>query len=298
MTAPTVRRLGPDDAAAFQALRLQGLLECPSAFASSHAEEVTLPMATVAERLAGDGPLGVYGAFDATGRLVGVACLGRESMAKLAHKAVLWGMYVEPAARRQGLAGRLVAEVLAQARRLAGVRQVTLGVESGNTAARALYASLGFVAWGTEPAATWADGRAFDETWMVCALAEPPAATSAAAARPALAVMIHSADPEGARAWYQRLWPQAQAVHVAEPQPFDLLLHDGVQLEFVPADAKVASGAAGSVVYWPVDDFEAMRTHAEALGAQLYRGPMRIDAGRTMAQFKDPWGNLFGLRGA
>jgi len=48
---------------------------------------------------------------------------------------------------------------------------------------------------------------------------------------------------------------------------------------------------------WPVDDFEVTRAHGESIGARLYRGPMAIEAGWRMAQFKDPFGNLFGLRG-
>jgi ribosomal protein S18 acetylase RimI-like enzyme len=289
-----IRRLGPDDAAAFQALRLQGLLECPTAFASSHEEEAGEPVSAVAARLGGEGVFGVYGAFAPSGALLGVAGLGREPMVKMAHKATLWGMYVAPEARRQGVAGALVAHLLAQAAGEPRLRQVMLGVHARNEPALALYRSLGFVAWGTEPAAGWVDGEAQDETWMVCPL---PGRSRATASRPAMAVMMHCADPDAARAWYQRLWPAAQSVHLSEPQAFDLLLLDGVQLEFVPADAKAASGKAGSVVYWPVDDFDAMRAHAQALGATLYRGPMAIEQGRRMAQFVDPFGNLFGLRG-
>ncbi len=290
----TIRRLNPADAAAFQALRLQGLLECPTAFASSHEEEAREPVSAVAARLGDEGLCGVYGAFAAGGTLAAVAGLGREPHAKMAHKLMLWGMYVAPEWRRQGLAQALVGHLLALAAGEPGVRQVMLGVNARNEAALALYRSLGFVAWGTEPAAGWVDGEAQDETWMVCLL---PGRSPAMALRPVMAVMVHCVDPEAARAWYQRLWPRAQLVHLTEPQPFDLLLHDGVQMEFVPADAKVASGKAGSVVYWPVDDFDAQRAHAEALGATLYRGPMAIDHGHRMAQFVDPFGNLFGLRG-
>jgi hypothetical protein len=288
-----IRLLAPADAAAFQALRLAGLSGCPEAFASSWEEERGEPLDAVAARLAPDGVFGVYGAFDEQGALVGVAGLGREHLAKMRHKAVLWGMYVASGSRRTGVAHRLVAEVLARAASEPTLRQVTLGVHAANHAARTLYESLGFVAWGTEPAAGWVDGQAQDETWMVCPLPGPVRR----AVRPALAVLIHCADPAAARAWYSRLWPQAREIHLSEPQPFDLLVHDGVQLEFVPADAKVASGKAGSVVYWPVDDFDAVRARAEALGAMLYRGPMAIEAGRRMAQFTDPFGNLFGLRG-
>ena len=292
MSGSTIRRLVRADAAAFQALRLQGLLECPTAFASSHAEEVDQPLERVAQHLGDEGLCGVYGVFTADGALAAVAGLGGQSMAKMAHKLTLWGMYVAPEWRRQGLAFALVSHMLALAEKAPTVRQVMLGVHAGNAAALALYRSLGFVAWGTEPAAAWVDGEAQDETWMVRRLRAPAPVT-----RPAMAVLIHCTDPDAARTWYQRLWPGAQPLHLSEPQPFDLLLHDGVQLEFVPADEKVGSGKAGSVVYWPVDDFDAARARAESLGATLYRGPMAIDEGRRMAQFADPFGNLFGLRG-
>ncbi|MEI3851230.1 MULTISPECIES: VOC family protein [Ensifer] len=70
-----------------------------------------------------------------------------------------------------------------------------------------------------------------------------------------------------------------------------------VDLEIVQADEKVASGAAGSVVYWAVEDFDRALAHFEALGALLYRGPMAIQEGLWMCQVRDPWGNCIGLRG-
>jgi predicted enzyme related to lactoylglutathione lyase len=225
-----------------------------------------------------------------------VAGLARETMTKLSHKAVLWGMYVAPEWRRRGVAQALVAHMLERAAAEPGLRQVTLGVHAQNEPALALYRSLGFVERGTERAAAYVDDEPQDETWMVCRLTERSGPTGRFT-RPALAVLIHCADPDVARAWYHQLWPQARVSHLDDPVPFDLLIHDGVQLEFVPADEKVASGKAGSVVYWPVDDFDAVRMRAEALGATLYRGPMDIEHGWRMAQFIDPFGNLFGLRG-
>jgi predicted enzyme related to lactoylglutathione lyase len=68
-------------------------------------------------------------------------------------------------------------------------------------------------------------------------------------------------------------------------------------MEFVPADEKVAAGAAGSVVYWQVAHFDAALAHALNQGATLYRGPMPIEAGQAMCQVRDPWGNCVGLRG-
>jgi predicted enzyme related to lactoylglutathione lyase len=65
----------------------------------------------------------------------------------------------------------------------------------------------------------------------------------------------------------------------------------------VQADSQVPSGAAGSVVYWRVPDFDAALTHLRACGATLYRGPREIEDGQWMCQVRDPWGNCIGLRG-
>lgn len=46
-----IRLLTPNDAEAFHALRLEGLLEAPAAFGSSFEEERDLPLATIAGRL-------------------------------------------------------------------------------------------------------------------------------------------------------------------------------------------------------------------------------------------------------
>ncbi|MFC6618968.1 VOC family protein [Deinococcus radiophilus] len=108
------------------------------------------------------------------------------------------------------------------------------------------------------------------------------------------AVLIHVADQEAGLDWYSQAFPQAQRRVV---EGFTLLDVGGISLEIVPADAKVSSGAAGTVVYWHTDNFAAELNRLQALGAVLYRGPMAIEEGQQMAQVKDPWGNLLGLRG-
>jgi hypothetical protein len=162
----TVRDLAPGDAAAFQRLRLEGLRESPSAFASSDEEERHLSLEVVAERLAPDPGRCVVGAFRDHG-LVGVAGLVREGKRKLAHKAFVWGVYVTPSARRSG-AGRLVMlRLLERAASMPGVRQVYLGVNASNEPARRLYESLGFTVYGREPGCLLVDGVLHDELEMV-----------------------------------------------------------------------------------------------------------------------------------
>ena len=164
-----IRTLVPADAAAFQALRLAGLQECSTAFASSFEEESTRELPAVAERLAPQGDRAVFGAFDG-GELAGVVGLVREGHRKLAHKAFIWGMYVAPAARKRGVGRELVAAALAFAATELRVRQVTLGVNAANPAAIALYERMGFQTYGREPCFMLVDGVPQDELQMVCFL--------------------------------------------------------------------------------------------------------------------------------
>ena len=160
-----IRLLDAADAAAFQQLRLRALLDTPDAFASSHAEEKDTPLAEVARRLEPRPGGGVLGAFDGDA-LVGTVGLRRDSRAKFAHKGVVWGMYVAPAARGHGLARELMVALIALARQTPGFAKLDLVADSMNVAAIALYESLGFVVFGREHDAMRLAGRAHDDLHM------------------------------------------------------------------------------------------------------------------------------------
>jgi RimJ/RimL family protein N-acetyltransferase len=162
-----VRTLQPEDAAEYQALRLRGLAEASYAFASSYEEEAGTPVDEIARRLQPKTSGAIFGAF-VDGKLAGLAGLERESMAKLRHKAYLWGMYVGPEYRRSRLGSLLLENVLPYAWQSLGVVQVNLGVHTENPSAIALYRRFGFVVWGTEVGALVVAGKAQDEHHMVC----------------------------------------------------------------------------------------------------------------------------------
>lgn len=87
-------------------------------------------------------------------------------MKKLSHKAFVWGMYVVPAARRQGLARQLLEAALSLAHTVGEIRQVNLCVNADKLAAIALYESLGFKIYGRESGALLVNGELFDEVHM------------------------------------------------------------------------------------------------------------------------------------
>ena len=159
-----VRRLGPDDAAAFQALRLEGLATDPCAFAASSEEEAGHSLIDVAARLERQP---VFGAV-AEGVLLAVAGFSAPEAAKKRHKGLLWGVYVRAAARGRGLGRAVVARVIEHAR--AHVVQLHAAVVASNQGARRLYRSLGFEPYGLEPRGLACAGRYFDQELLVLML--------------------------------------------------------------------------------------------------------------------------------
>jgi ribosomal protein S18 acetylase RimI-like enzyme len=161
-----IRSLGTADAKAFQALRLQALRECPTAFASSYEEESVNDVERIAQRLTVNPNREILGAFGGS-TLVGIVGMQRERATKLAHKAAIWGMYVSPESRRQGIGRRLVSEALKRAFAMDGVLQVNLSVNAANAAAIALYQTAGFESFGFERGFMLVDGVLQDEMHMV-----------------------------------------------------------------------------------------------------------------------------------
>ena len=159
-----VRQLNEHDAADFWALRLRAFRDEPESFGSSYEESAGRALTDVARDLhPGEGHF-VLGAFSPG--LVGIAGLRREPRRKRSHRAELWGMYVSPEARGQGVGRALLDDMLRRARAAAGLEQIILTVMAHNQAAIALYRAVGFEVYGHAPRAMLLGDRAFDEELM------------------------------------------------------------------------------------------------------------------------------------
>jgi GNAT superfamily N-acetyltransferase len=148
---PAIRKLGVEDASRLIALRREALENEPLAFAASVTDDVALVLESVRGFLASPDTQAVYGAFQ-DADLVGMAGLFRSSKSKQNHKAMIWGMYVQPGFRKAGV-GRALLNAAIQQARLWSVDQVQLSVTEPAAAARYLYESAGFRVWGAEPRA-------------------------------------------------------------------------------------------------------------------------------------------------
>jgi ribosomal protein S18 acetylase RimI-like enzyme len=163
-----IRTLSPGDAEDLFELRRQALVDSPLAFMSSPEDDFAASVASVRDFLGRGIDSPVFGACDP--RLVGMVGLYRDRHVKAAHKVHLWGMYVRPESRQQGLGHQLLDQALDHARKLDGVRLVHVSVGETAADAKSLYERAGFHVWGTEPEALCYDGRCMREFHMVLPL--------------------------------------------------------------------------------------------------------------------------------
>jgi GNAT superfamily N-acetyltransferase len=164
-----IRPLNPEDAQAYQALRLRSLHEHPEAFGSDYEDECMMPLETVAERLQHTPNRIMFGAL-VDGKLAGMIHLGRSTGRKTRHRAGLGAMYVAPEFRGRGIGAALLAEAIRHARTLPDLEELILAVTVGNETARSLYTKAGFAFSHVEKRYIKVEAQYFDIEWMTMRL--------------------------------------------------------------------------------------------------------------------------------
>jgi RimJ/RimL family protein N-acetyltransferase len=162
-----IRLLQPEDGEALRALRLRSLRDHPEAFATAFEEEEQRTVEQFADQVRNGPPNNfTLGAFEGD-QLLGIGSLNRFPRLKTRHRAMINGMYVVPEARGKGVGKAILDALIAYARTLDGLADITLAVTAGNTPARALYAHAGFRPFGIEPRYIHIAERYYDIEWLI-----------------------------------------------------------------------------------------------------------------------------------
>ena len=163
-----IRRLTDEDAESYRKTRMEALKLEPQAFTESPAEHQAVPVETIRKRLRPDPSSDnfVTGAFHGH-QLIGMAGFYRRTEAKTSHRGHIWGVYIDPKHRGQGVGQALLKELLRLARSVPGIEQVSLAVSSDNIPARRLYEALGFEKYGCEARALKIGDGYVDEDLMI-----------------------------------------------------------------------------------------------------------------------------------
>jgi RimJ/RimL family protein N-acetyltransferase len=146
----SLRTLTASDVSEFVRLRLEAVKNAPVAFHES-VQEVKNRSPEQNTDILSDHGRGdfVMGAFDAES-LVGMAGFSRAVPEKTAHKGTIWGVYVSPQYRQQGIGAALLEAVVDRAFNELGIKQIMLGVAAQSTGANRLYEAAGFRRFGVE----------------------------------------------------------------------------------------------------------------------------------------------------
>lgn len=110
----TVRLLAPDDAEQFKALRLLAVDNAPTAIWPTCEEELARSSEEIAARIRSTPTQAVFGAFESD-VLIGITGVRRESLRQVNHKATIWGVFVNPSYRGQGITQTLLSTATAHA---------------------------------------------------------------------------------------------------------------------------------------------------------------------------------------
>lgn len=155
----TYRKLENKDAAAFRSIRARALSEKPSFFGRSPHE-----LETEADIIKSINDGFIMGCI-LNDDLVAIAGLILQYGERRWNKSIIWGVYVDPPYRRNGVNTNMLQKIIVNAPE--HIEQFHLDVAVKNQAAVSAYKKFGFEIYGTEPRARKVNGEYFDEYLMV-----------------------------------------------------------------------------------------------------------------------------------
>ena len=146
MTSIETRLLAESDWQQWKTLRLESLQDSPEAFGGAFSEESLKDDSFFMGNITNNK---IFGAFDGT-RLVGSVGFSMQKMERLKHRGKIFGVFITPSARGQGISRTLMQLAIDFAKDK--VVWLEIHVWTKNPVAFKLYSSLGFVTYATRTA--------------------------------------------------------------------------------------------------------------------------------------------------
>ncbi len=164
------RPLEEHDFMAFVELRKEAFLKEPESFGSDYTTYTATPLIDKEhffEKVLNYPFSFVLGAFAEDNTMIGIAGFTCHTATKRRHKGILWGMYVKPAFRLQGIARKLAEIIMLSAKEDAQCEQILITVSPPGSVAHQFYDRLGFIQYGVEYRALKLDDEYVDEVLMM-----------------------------------------------------------------------------------------------------------------------------------
>jgi predicted enzyme related to lactoylglutathione lyase len=109
-------------------------------------------------------------------------------------------------------------------------------------------------------------------------------------------VMLFCKKPSEVAHWWSELL-NVPAELVSEENGFCWFVASGTEYGFHPSDDGRNPQGGTPVVYLASSNLKSSMDKAIVLGATKHRGPLVLSPERAIAQFVDPFGNIFGIDG-
>jgi ribosomal protein S18 acetylase RimI-like enzyme len=148
----SIRLLTEKDVSIYRDLRLKSFEEAPLSFSESYEDEIKRTESDFIDELKTIGkPLEwfVLGVFSEMGDLFGFVKFRRDLRLKARHKSMIHAMYVDVGYRKQGIAQKLISELLKRIKIIKGLEQIHLWVLHSDNSAAGFYRKCGFESQGT-----------------------------------------------------------------------------------------------------------------------------------------------------
>ena len=157
----SISRLSEDNWKKYREIRLEALRNEPTAFSSSYEEQKDFEDAVWRSRIK-------YALFALTPEKnpVGLVTIIFYSSEKIKHKVDIIQVYVKPAYRRKGIAGKLFDEALRIVKNNKDVIKINIAVNPEQIPAVRLYKSFGFKKIGSLSKELCIEGTYYDEDVM------------------------------------------------------------------------------------------------------------------------------------